>query len=129
MKTKLLTLLFAFSVINMLAQTPVVPKAVIANTNNKALPPSEIVTNKALSSLKKPSLDEASILIYDYDGALFSYDLESEQIGWTVKAADASAEMCANKVTLNDGVVYVPFINGEIFAVDNLTGEFFGNQD
>ncbi|MEP6930010.1 MAG: PQQ-binding-like beta-propeller repeat protein, partial [Flavobacterium sp.] len=34
-------------------------------------------------------------------------------------------EMCANKVTLQDGVIYVPFINGEIFAIDNQTGIVF----
>jgi len=33
--------------------------------------------------------------------------------------------MCANKVTLHDGVLYVPFINGEIFAIDNQTGTVF----
>jgi outer membrane protein assembly factor BamB len=33
--------------------------------------------------------------------------------------------MCANKLTLQDGVVYVPFINGEIFAIDNQTGDIF----
>ncbi|GAA6772827.1 hypothetical protein AAGS39_35810 [Flavobacterium sp. CGRL2] len=78
-----------------------------------------------MKPLKKVTLDEASILIYDYDGSLFSYDLETETIGWTVKATDSHTEMCANKVTIADGVVYVPFINGEIFAIDNETGSIF----
>lgn len=123
MKTKLITLLFVFAVINTFGQAPAALK--VTNTNNKALPPSEMVTNKAISALKKVPLDEASILIYDYDGALFSYDLESEQIGWTVKATDSYTEMCANKVTISNGVVYVPFINGEIYAVDNQSGTIF----
>ncbi|KQB42349.1 PQQ enzyme repeat-containing protein [Flavobacterium aquidurense] len=78
-----------------------------------------------MTPLKKVALDQALVLIYDYDGSLFSFDLESEQIGWTVKATDAYTEMCANAVTLLDGVVYVPFINGEIFAIDNQTGKPF----
>lgn len=123
MKKKLTTLLFVFTVINMFGQVPATSKS--TNTNNKTLPPSDMVTNKVISSLKKVPLDQASVLIYDYDGSLFSYDLESEQIGWTVKAADAHTEMCANKVTLSNGVVYVPFINGEIFAVDNQSGDVF----
>ncbi|SHH53664.1 outer membrane protein assembly factor BamB family protein [Flavobacterium defluvii] len=125
MKTKLLTLLFISAIINMFGQAPVTPKPTTANSNNKALPPSEMVTNKVVSALKKIPLDEASILIYDYDGALFSYDLESETIGWTVKAADPKTEMCANKVTINNGVVYIPFVNGEIIAVDNQSGDVF----
>ncbi|KAF2515295.1 outer membrane protein assembly factor BamB family protein [Flavobacterium foetidum] len=122
MKKKPIILLFVFAVINMFGQTPAVSKT---TSSNSKLPPSEMVTNKALKPLKKVKLYDQSILIYDYDGALFSYDLESESIAWTVKASDAPAEMCANKVTLQDGVVYVPFINGEIFAVDNETGGIF----
>lgn len=125
MKTKLVTLLFVITVINMFGQVPATSKPSNAITNNKALAPGEMVSNKALKALKKVPLDEASILIYDYDGSIFSYDLESEQIVWTVKASDANTEMCANKVTLLNGVVYVPFINGEIFAIDNQTGDVF----
>ncbi|MDQ1165850.1 PQQ-binding-like beta-propeller repeat protein [Flavobacterium sp. SORGH_AS_0622] len=121
MKKKLITLLFVFTAINIFGQAP----ANKTNYSNKGLSESEIVTNKAMKPLKKVALDEASILIYDYDGSLFSYDLETETIGWTVKAADSHAEMCANKVTIADGVVYVPFINGEIFAIDNETGAIF----
>lgn len=110
MKKNLITLLFLFIAINIFGQTPTITDA---------------VSNKVLRPLKKVPLDEAAILIYDYDGSLFSYDLESEQIGWTVKATDAFTEMCANMVTLHDGVVYVPFINGEIFAIDNQTGDVF----
>ncbi|UUF15014.1 MULTISPECIES: PQQ-binding-like beta-propeller repeat protein [Flavobacterium] len=123
MKTNLITLLFVFAVINTFGQTPAASKT--TNTNNKTLPPTEQVTNKVVSALKKVPLDEASILIYDYDGALFSYDLESEQIGWTVKATSPFTEMCANKVTIANGVVYIPFINGEIVAVDNQSGDVF----
>lgn len=121
MKQKLTALLFVFTVINMFSQVP----ASKTNYSNKNLTSADIVTNKALKPLKKVPLDDASILIYDYDGSLFSWDLESETIVWTIKATDASAEMCANKITLQDGVVYVPFINGEVFAIDNQTGAFF----
>ncbi|MBB4799984.1 outer membrane protein assembly factor BamB [Flavobacterium nitrogenifigens] len=121
MKQKLTALLFVFTAINMFSQAP----ASKTNYSNKTLTATDMVTNKALKPLKKVPLDEASILIYDYDGSLFSWDLESETIVWTVKAADASSEMCANKITLQDGVVYVPFINGEIFAIDNQTGAIF----
>ncbi|MCD0466933.1 PQQ-binding-like beta-propeller repeat protein [Flavobacterium sp. ENC] len=113
MKKKLILLLFAFTVINTFGQVPAT-----ANTGS-------LFSNKVVHPVAKVPLDEASILIYDYDGSLFSFDLESEQIGWTVKATDAHTEMCANQLTLQDGVVYVPFINGEIFAIDNMTGDVF----
>ena len=122
----LLTLLFLFPVINIFGQTPVISTAnVTTDTNNKASTISDVVTNKVINPIKKVPLDEALILIYDYDGTLFTFDLESETIAWTVKATDTYTEMCANKVTLQDGVLYTPFINGEIFAIDNATGAIF----
>nr|WP_294782226.1 PQQ-binding-like beta-propeller repeat protein [uncultured Flavobacterium sp.] len=125
MKQKLLTLLLVFIAINIFGQTPAVSSASKTNTSNAKLPPAEMVVNKAIKPIKKIPLDETSILIYDYDGTLFSFDLVNESINWTVKASDAHTEMCANKVTLSNGVLYVPFINGEIFAIDNQSGDLF----
>ena len=116
MKKTLITLLFVFSLINIFGQTP---------TISAPEKPNDVVTNKVINPLAKVPLDETSILIYDYDGSLISFDLEAERINWTVKATDAYTEMCANKITLQDGVVYIPFINGEIFAVDNQSGDVF----
>ena len=76
MKNKLLTLLFVFTVVNMFGQTP----ATKTTYSNKDLSASTIVTNKALKPVKKVPLDESSILIFDSDGSLFSYDFESETI-------------------------------------------------
>ncbi|WP_129746369.1 PQQ-binding-like beta-propeller repeat protein [Flavobacterium anhuiense] len=121
MKHKLIALLFVFAFANMSGQAP----ASKTNYSNSNLPAEEAVTNKSLKPLKKISLDDTSMLIYDYDGSLFSWDLEVESIVWTVKASDAQTEMCANKITIHDGVVYIPFINGEIYAVDNGTGTIF----
>jgi len=117
----LITLLFVFTVINIFGQTPVISKS----DETKVSTVNDMVTNKAIKPVTKVPLDEALILIYDYDGTLFTFDLESETIAWTVKATDSYTEMCANAVTLLDGVLYVPFINGEIFAIDNQTGEIF----
>lgn len=121
MKHKLIALLFVFAFANMSGQAP----ASKTNYTNSNLPAEEAVTSKSLKPLKKISLDDTSLLIYDYDGSLFSWDLEVESIVWTVKASDAHTEMCANKITLQDGIVYIPFINGEIYAVDNGTGTIF----
>ncbi|AWK04458.1 pyrrolo-quinoline quinone [Flavobacterium crocinum] len=125
MKKNLITLLFVFTVINMFGQVPATTKTGKTNTSNTSLSPAEMVTNKAIRPIKKIPLDDTSILIYDYDGSLFSFDLVSESINWTVKATDAYTEMCANKITMLNGVLYVPFINGEIFAIDNQSGDIF----
>ena len=110
----------------MFGQTPVNSKAGKNNfSNNKVLTVNDIVSNKVIAPLTKVPLDKESILIYDYDGTLFSFDLEAERINWTVKATDSNIEMCANAVTLLDGVIYVPFVNGEIFAIDNQSGDIF----
>jgi len=126
MKKNLITLLLVFTVINTFGQAPSTSKTGKNNySNNKELTVNDIVTNKAIKAVTKVPLDEALVLIYDYDGSLFAFDLESETIAWTVKATDNHTEMCANQITLLDGVVYVPFINGEIFAIDNQTGAIF----
>jgi len=126
MRKNLIALLFVCAATNMFGQTPTVSTPVeTTDASAKVSTITDVLTNKAISALKKVPLDEALILIYDYDGTLFTFDLESETIAWTVKATDAYTEMCANKVTLQDGVLYVPFINGEIFAIDNQTGAVF----
>lgn len=123
---KSITLLFVFTVINIFGQTPAISKSSQSGDQTvKVSGSTDVVSNKSINPLKKVPLDEASILIYDYDGSLFSFDLESETIVWTKKASDSHTEMCANAVTLEDGVVYVPFVNGEIFAIDNQTGNLF----
>jgi outer membrane protein assembly factor BamB len=123
MKKNLGILLFVLNVVNMFGQTPAVSGK--TNYSNKALTFNDMVTNKVINPLKKVALDGQSILIYDYDGSLMSFNLESEAFNWTVKATDNHTEMCANQVTLKDGVIYVPFINGEIFAINSKTGEIF----
>ncbi|CAA9195901.1 Outer membrane protein assembly factor BamB [Flavobacterium bizetiae] len=126
MKKNLVTLLFVCTAINMFGQAPSNSKSgKNSYSNNKVLTANDIVTNKAINPLKKVALDPQSILIYDYDGSLMSFNLESEAFNWTVKATDSHTEMCANQLTLQDGVVYVPFINGEIFAINNKTGQIF----
>ncbi len=122
MKKNIITLLFACAVTNMFGQVPTVSAPVKMEAAGNI---SDKVTHKVLKPLAKVALDKESILIYDYDGSLFSFNLESEKINWTVKATDSFTELCANAITLQDGVVYVPFINGEIFAIDNQTGAVF----
>ncbi len=110
----------------MFGQAPVTSKTDTPNdAANKVSTISDVVTHKVIHPIAKIPLDAVSILIYDYDGSLISFDLEAEHINWTVKATDAFTEMCANKVTLQDGVIYIPFINGEIFAIDNQDGTLF----
>jgi len=126
MKKKLITLLFIVTVINVFGQAPVTSKTDTPNdAATKVSTISDVVTHKVIHPIAKIPLDAVSILIYDYDGSLISFDLEAEHINWTVKATDAFTEMCANKVTLQDGVIYIPFINGEIFAIDNQDGTLF----
>ena len=126
MKTKLITLLFVFTAINIFSQANAQSKSEKTNySNNKVLTDNDMVTHKAIKPLKKVPLDKESILIYDYDGSLMSFNLEKEAFNWTVKATDLTIEMCANQVTLLDGVIYIPFVNGEIFAIDSQTGSVF----
>jgi outer membrane protein assembly factor BamB len=125
MKKRPIIILFVFTVINMFGQVPTMSKPDKTTDSSNKLSLNEMVVNKVINPLQKVSLDEEAILLYDYDGSIFSFDFDSEDINWTVKATDSNTEMCANKVTIYDGVVYVPFINGEIFAIDNQSGDVF----
>lgn len=94
-------------------------------SNNAVLTNNDMVFNRSFSPIRKVPLDTNSILIYDYDGTLFSYNLKTNNINWDAKASDPDRKLCGNELTLKDGVVYVPFINGEIYALNNQTGKLF----
>ncbi|RZK57389.1 MAG: pyrrolo-quinoline quinone [Pedobacter sp.] len=126
-KSLLIALLFTANMPQLFAQAPTIAKenGVSKYSNNQILTMDDMVFNKPVTAIKKVPLDTNSILIYDYDGELFSYNLVSEKINWRTKATDADRKMCGNKLTINNGIVYVPFINGEIYALNNQTGAPF----
>lgn len=108
------------------AQMPTMPKEDKDNfSNNKILTMDDMVFNEAIKPIQKVPLDTNSILIYDYKGVLQSYNLKTNKTNWSVKAKDPDREMSGNQFTLKDGVVYIPFINGEMYALDNQTGKPF----
>ncbi|WCM41055.1 PQQ-binding-like beta-propeller repeat protein [Flavobacterium sp. CBA20B-1] len=94
-------------------------------SNNQILTMEDMVFNNSIAQIKKIPLDTSSILIYDLDGTLISYNLSTEKINWKAQATDPDRTMSGNKLTLKDGIVYVPFINGEIYALNNQTGKAF----
>ena len=93
-------------------------------SNNKVLTDRDFVYTYVTKPTQKVPLDKNAILIYDKEGVVSSYNLKERKINWSVKADDA-INMCGNKLTLHEGVVYVPFTNGQIYALDNQTGEMF----
>ncbi|MCW3160165.1 outer membrane protein assembly factor BamB family protein [Chryseobacterium oryctis] len=94
-------------------------------SNNQILTMEDMVFNNSITPIKKVPLDTCSILIYDLDGKLISYNLNTEKINWKAQATDSDRTMSGNKLTIKDGIVYVPFINGEIYALNNQTGKAF----
>lgn len=129
MKRTFTTILLLLTIINLFGQMPTMADNEESNkinySNNQVLTLDDMVFNETFNPIKKIPLDINSILIYDYDGSLKSFNLKSKEINWSVKPSDADREMCGNKLTLKDGVVYVPFVNGEIYALDNQTGKLF----
>ncbi|MDQ8014861.1 MAG: PQQ-binding-like beta-propeller repeat protein, partial [Flavobacterium nitrogenifigens] len=129
MKRTFMTILLVFTIINSFGQMPTMidtkESSRINYSNNRVLTMDDMVFAKTFNPIEKTPLDTTSILIYDYDGSLKSFNLKSKVINWSVKSSGTDREMCGNKLTLKDGVVYVPFINGEIYALDNKTGKPF----
>lgn len=94
-------------------------------SNNQILTMNDMVFENSIVPIKNIPLDTNSILIYDIDGKLISYNLKSENVNWTTQATDADRQLSGNKLTLKDGIIYIPFINGELYALNNQTGEAF----
>lgn len=94
-------------------------------SNNKILTEYDFVTGDQFKPLEKVALDKNAIIIYDYDGTVKSFNLETQKINWNFKAKDEAVTYSRNKFTLEDGVLYIPFINGEMYALNHKTGEKF----
>ena len=126
MKKTIINILSIIFSTSMLAQMPTMPKKDKDNfSNNQILTMNDMVFNEAIKPIQKVPLDTNSILIYDYKGVLQSYNLKTDKVNWSTKATDPDRQMSGNKLTLKDGIIYVPFINGEIYALDNQTGKPF----
>lgn len=94
-------------------------------SNNKIGTAYDFVLNKLHQFTQDVPLDQEAILIYDYDGTLKSFNLATQKINWTFTAQDTVVTYARNKFTLENGVVYIPFLNGELYALNHKTGEVF----
>lgn len=96
-----------------------------SGSNNKVLTDRDFVYTSVVKPTEMVPLDKDAMLIYDKDGVINSFNLKKGKINWSVKADEKGVSSCGNKLTLHEGVVYVPFTNGQIYALDNRTGELF----
>ena len=94
-------------------------------SNNKIGTAYDFVLNELHQFTQDVPLDQEAILIYDYDGTLKSFNLATQKINWTFTAQDTVVTYARNKFTLENGVVYIPFLNGELYALNHKTGEVF----
>ncbi|WP_158960513.1 outer membrane protein assembly factor BamB family protein [Myroides fluvii] len=94
-------------------------------SNNQIGTEYDFVLNDHYREYEKVPLDKKAIILYDYDGTLKSFNLETKQVNWTFAASDSTVTYARNKMTLEEGVLYVPFHNGELYALNHKTGEKF----
>ncbi|RZL34697.1 MAG: pyrrolo-quinoline quinone, partial [Pedobacter sp.] len=95
-------------------------------SNNNILTMDDMVFDQLITPIKATTLDTNSILIYNTDGILKSMNLKTKKINWEVKASDADRHISGNnKLYIENGTVYIPFINGEIFALNNQNGKIY----
>ncbi|MBB1149537.1 PQQ-binding-like beta-propeller repeat protein [Myroides sp. NP-2] len=94
-------------------------------SNNKIGTEYDFVLNEQHAPIQTVPLDHDAILIYDYDGTLKSFNLKTQKINWNFQAKDSIVTYSRNKLTLENGVVYIPFLNGELYALNHKTGEVF----
>ncbi|MCX2472833.1 PQQ-like beta-propeller repeat protein [Pedobacter sp. MC2016-05] len=95
-------------------------------SNNNILTMDDMVFDQLITQVKPTALDTNSILIYDSNGILKSMNLKTKKINWEVNASDADRHISGNnKFYIENGTVYIPFINGEIFALNNQNGKVY----
>jgi len=94
-------------------------------SNNQIHTEYDFVLNDHYREYEKVPLDKNAILIYDYDGTVKSFNLDTQKVNWTLTANDSTVSYARNKMALENGVLYVPFHNGELYALNHKTGEKF----
>ncbi|MDM1350272.1 PQQ-like beta-propeller repeat protein [Myroides marinus] len=143
MKKKILlsfTLLLTFCVLGQTKESdnypktgdgePVPPKMAPSSqtnqySNNQIGTEYDFVLNDRYRNYEKIPLDKDALIIYDYDGTIKSFNIETKKVNWTFAASDSTVTYARNKMTLEDGVLYVPFHNGELYALNHKTGQKF----
>ena len=94
-------------------------------SNNQVQTEYDMVVTNTYKPIENVLPDKDAILVYDYDGTIKSYNLATNRINWEVKARGEEVKHGWNRFTLENGVLYVPFLNGEMMALNHKTGEKF----
>lgn len=95
-------------------------------SNNKVLTSDDMLLNELYEPVGKgvtPNL--MTLFVYSYDGKLAAYDLKASTQQWAFTAQDSVESTGRNGFALHEGVIYIPFINGEIYAINSITGKPF----
>ncbi|TPN86322.1 outer membrane protein assembly factor BamB family protein [Aquimarina algicola] len=93
-------------------------------SNNRIATAETIIVNETFTALKDIVFNKDALLLYSKSGELISYDLETNEQNWSFNSDNNNTYgSCDNQFFVNRGVVYIPFANGQIFALDGVNGK------
>ncbi len=94
--------------------------------SNNIIPTAEdILVNESYDPIVGNLLSDNILFAYSFDGKLKAYDLDKEEEIWSFRSKDSVKGTTSNRFTIDRGIIYIPFENGEIYAVNGLTGKAF----
>jgi len=94
-------------------------------SNNQIATTEDILINTNIKLVTNNILPDNILFTYSFDGNLKAYNLEDRKEIWSFISKKTFKGTTTNKFTINKGTIYIPFKNGEIYAVNGLSGDVF----
>ncbi len=92
-------------------------------SNNQIPIVDDLLVNQDFRPVIDNVLPDNILFTYSFESKLEAYNLDSKIKIWSFESKDSVKGTKTNKFTIHKGTIYIPFENGEIHAINGLTGE------
>jgi len=94
-------------------------------SNNQILTTDDLLVNTDFEPVTNNTLPSNILFTYSFNGKLKAYNLDDRKEVWSFTPKCSIKGSTTNKFTINKGTIYIPFKNGEIYAINGLSGKIF----
>ena len=94
-------------------------------SNNQIPIVDDVIVNTDFNPVVNNILPDNMLFTYSFNGKINAYNLDDRREIWSFTPKDSIKGATTNKFTINKGTLYIPFKNGEIYAINGLSGDVF----
>ncbi|WP_118973274.1 PQQ-binding-like beta-propeller repeat protein [Taibaiella koreensis] len=94
------------------------------SNNQVATSDNILVTRVRPETVPPAAILKDALIIYATNGSILSWDMEQKKTNWTYKEKEV-ADNGGNRFSVDGALLYIPFVNGAITALDANTGKTF----